>query len=289
MINPKSSTTKNISSMNKLLTIALICLFSQKIMPQSFCDSVICRNDNDYCTYFDTISNKKSLLLNVCLFFNKQYPKTIYQIIQIFEIKFDSLRLYVVKNDRLPIIGQNEEYHFWVYDPKHKKISNSPFVINGHWMSNQEEGFDVKLLSSPLVNYENGYLWVKERRHNGNSYNAVIRYKLKCDKNLNLKIMQCIEEVSLCFFPNMEINDQAFVYREQITEYKFVSTIMIDGEKSCIGSFCLSKNGKAYDIIVNNEKYDYLIFTSSGIQSRFFKAFLQKKDGTGKCIKLSEI
>ena len=259
---------------NMLIACVLIG-FSMKLLGQTVIDSAIHRSDNDYCTYFDTLSCKTALPAKVLMIFKDKYPADKYHVTQIFEINYNQYLLFVVRNNEIVVLDSLsspinffEEYHFWVYDPKSGTISPDPFVINGQFMVDQEDGFDVKLLSKPLVRVENnGCLWIKERKHNGNSYNAVVRLKLKCDNKLVLKIEQCVEEVSLCHFPNMGINEYTLIYRELYGK-RYVSTMTIGDETKTIGSFYLSKRGRAYNIKVFDNQHSKSIITSSGLRLR---------------------
>ena len=263
------------SRIRNILIACVLIGFSMKLLGQTVIDSAILRIDNDYCTYFDTLSCKTALPAKVLMIFQDKYPTDKYHITQIFEINYNQYLLFVVRNNEIVVldflsspINYFEEYHFWVYNPKSSTISSNPFVINGQFMVDQEYGFDVKLLSEPLVCVEDdGCLWIKERKHNGNSYNAVVRLKLKCDNKLALKIEQCVEEVSLCHFPNMGNNEHALIYRKQNGK-DYVSTLTMGDETKAIGSFSLSKKGRAYNIKVLDDQYSKLIITSSGLQLR---------------------
>ena len=248
--------------------------FSMNLLGQTVIDSAIHRTDNDYCTYLDTLSCKTPLPYKVLMLFNDKYPLEKYHITQIFEINYNQNLLFVVRNNEIVVLDSLsypvncfEEYHFWVYNPKSGTISSNPFVISGQFMGNQEDGFEVKLLSAPLVWIDDRYVWVKERKHNGNSYNAVVRLKLKCDNKLNLRIEQCVEEVSLCHFASMGYNEYALIYRKPKGKC-YVCTLTIGDETKTIGSFSLSKRGKAYNIKVFDDQYYRLIITTSGLRLR---------------------
>ena len=261
-----------------MLIACVLIGFSMKLLGQTVIDSAIHRSDNDYCTYFDTLSCKTALPAKVLMIFKDKYPADKYHVTQIFEINYNQYLLFVVRNNEIVVLDSLsspinffEEYHFWVYDPKSGTISPDPFVINGQFMVDQEDGFDVKLLSKPLVCVENnGCLWIKERKHNGNSYNAVIKYKLYCDKKFNLRLVSCVEEVSLCYFPEMNFEDYALFYREQDGEDVVCYIKNTSGKSELVGSFSLSKRGNISKIKVYNERYSSFLVTSSGLRPQAF-------------------
>ena len=257
--------------MYKTILFIILCVHPIFLQSQSIVSSAVCRTDNDYCTFYDSISAKKTLPAKLNAFFKKKYPDT-NCVNQIFEISFDTKRLYVVRFETAPSIF---EYHFWIYDSTNNAHSSKPFIINGQWMHNQEEGFDVKLLQKPLACNENGFLWVKERRHNGNSYNAVIKYQLQCDKNLNLQMLQCVEEVSLCHFPDMQPDEYALFYR-RLDGNECHCRMICQGEETDIGYFTVSKNGVISKPTVYNEKFENHIVTSSGIRPGIFIRYHRK-------------
>jgi hypothetical protein len=261
--------------MKRILTVLFVVLSLRSLSAQALTQMAICREDNDFCTYLDTVSARKTIPLNVVVYFKNYYSMDTSNIDQIFEIKFNPYSLFVVHLAKL--VGWDEEYHFWVYDSCSNSFSSHPYVIKGQWMSNQEEGFDVKLLSYPLVHEKHGEVWIKERVHNGNTYNAVIKHKVLCDKKLNLKLTACIEEVSQCHFPWMAPDGYALVYREQQGN-DVICTINISGKREVIGSYCLSKKGKISKIKVLDNRYSHLIVTSSGLRPNAFMRFYFKQN-----------
>lgn len=254
--------------MGKKLTVLLIILPLMHLSAQSNQKMVICGENNAICTLLDTLSDRKPMSQNVVDLFNHYYSTDTSMIDQVFEIKYEPYSLLVIHI--VKVIDWDEEYHFWVYDSCTNSSSTYPFIINGQWMSNQEEGFDIKLLSYPIVFDENNFLWVKERVHNGNSYNAVIKYKLYCDKKFNLRLVSCVEEVSLCFFPEMDFEDYALFYREQDGKEVVCYIKNTSGESELVGSFSLSKRGKISKIKVYNERYSSFLVTSSGLRPQAF-------------------
>jgi hypothetical protein len=88
---------------------------------------------------------------------------------------------------------------FIPYDETYQKVSSSPVQIDIKWAFENEEGFLEKLLDYPLASIDanNKLLFLKERVHNGNVYNAVITkvYRLNTDLSLTLKF--CFESKAL--------------------------------------------------------------------------------------------
>lgn len=164
-------------------------------------DSAICRPDNAYYTFVDTSSPRSSVPIELRKIFQQHYqPHHPSLRNQIFEIHHRNLFLFVVRYNEAGVETQ-ENYYFWLYNPKTGEVSQQPFTIVGTWIANGEEGFDVKLMTRPLIELKRKKMVIRERRHNGNAYNAIIQYAITYDKRLNWQIKYVVEEKSLVVIP----------------------------------------------------------------------------------------
>ena len=75
---------------------------------------------------------------------------------------------------------------FFAANPLSETLSKKPFVINGKWCADNESGFDVPLLKGQMIEVSGNSIFLRERVHNGNSYNAVLLYCLQCNTELDL-------------------------------------------------------------------------------------------------------
>ena len=218
-------------------------------------DSVICRADNDYCTFVDTTSPRKATPLILNEYVKEHYPPYSTRN-QIFEIKTDSFIIYVVRYKFGEFYhGGTEEYHLWLYKPD-KGLSPQPFVLNGQWAADNEDGFETKIMKYPLVQAKGNTIIARERKHNG-TYNAVMRYTLTYDENLQFSLQNFIEETSLI---TIDGKTNVFIQRECNGD-KVDSYLVSDGKSSFIGSYTVS-NDNINNIVVSNKEYSNFIVTS---------------------------
>lgn len=232
---------------NKILTFmfSIIVIFSGALSCQVK-KSSFHRNDNDFSTYNDKNNCEEILLSKVAYM---KIAKSIDKIKKsISPIKIDDYYLHTIHvNDTVDIIVLSiksfvlSEHHFFVFNTKTNKVEKSNFSINGKWSNNNEDGFDIKLMELPNIkieNQENGvFISIKERVHNGNSYNALMQkfYKIDIEK-LALDLMYCLE-IKAIGYNNVVI--------ERILDGNIVKVYTRDKNMiKEIGNFTLSKDFK---------------------------------------------
>lgn len=240
----------------------------------------ICRADNDFVTYNDTLSPKEPVPSAIKQIISKSYKKYNPALepgtgsILAFKINYTrDIAIYVVKYISFDaicyqLIGYNTVSHLAAV--KH------PPIINGKWMDNREEGFDssVHLLSGHMSYFKDvdhdGKIdfIVKERVHNGTVYNGVIEHAYYIDAQMNLDQIICIETKFIDPYNGCIIN------RVLKNNVLFVTTTC-NGETTLIGKVKLHINSDKkiiYSKIYQKEYADALI---TGIRVNE-EAFLKK-------------
>lgn len=237
----------------KVFNIIILTLMTNIVFSQDFEKSIV-RNDNDYVTYNDNESLKE---------FNPKKVKEMFKLI-IKEIKENSkkVKFYSYKinvNENIDIYALIVDCNFKndcyliAYDKFRQIITINPVKLNIKWANNSESGFKDKLLYFPLLDVQEldnkHTISVKERVHNGNTYNAVINniYILKDDLSFDLKF--CYEETALTFdghkLKRVLNNNIIYVYKQDATVLEYLGKIQIDIEaqkiikKECVkDEFC---------------------------------------------------
>ena len=173
------------------------------------------RKDNSFVTYKDSISPRVKIPLFVREKIDGLYKKLKDSVTYknddgsqriIFNIYVNNrIDLYIIKAYSFNSI----HYYFLLADKIERKVSENIPSINGKWMENNEEGFEGsnRLLTKPLLYFKNlpdgkRYLFIKQRAHNGNLYNAVIDHMFSIDTHLNFERVFCFESVCLDSFDN---------------------------------------------------------------------------------------
>ncbi len=250
-----------------MVFILVIVFLLGSVKASNWYDSVVVRADNAYVSYFDSVSTRKEApiaIQNIC---SKYYANNDFDRNQIFEIEFGTIVIYVIRNSGVGF----EDYYFYAYDPFFFKLSDTPFVIKGKWCADEESGFDKKILNNQMIEISGENIILRERVHNGTSYNAVLLYSLICNEKLEFFIKYCIEECSLYSTPEMNSNEYLIIRRE-ITEGLQVNCFLENGQKSkyYIGSYNLSTEGAIIKINVVDNDFDTWIVTTSGMDSQLF-------------------
>jgi len=272
--------------MKKIILTILISSIFLLTQSQNWLDNVVLRADNNYVSYYDTISLREKTPENIKeklkLYFEKYQMDTLIFFMEhleyeknniIFRISFSkNIDLYVVKYCSFNCI----DYFFWGYDKWNDELSLNPYQINGKWIENNERGFIRKLNTSPLLffdnNLENKYnIVLSERVHNGTSYNAIVNHYLLLDKDMNFNLLFCIEIAYQYASPEIDENIDAIINRTY-NQGKISCTLSIDNQKEInIGNFEIdidNQNIKNKNIF-NFDYVDYLI-TGSGIDENLF-------------------
>lgn len=253
--------------MKKIVCIFVFFILLSPIKASDWFDSVIVRPDNGYVSYIDSTSPREKAPMSIrerCskYYFNNESGRN-----QIFKISLGATAIYVVRYSGIDY----EDYYFFAANPLSETLSKKPFVINGKWCADNESGFDVPLLKDQMIEVSGNSIFLRERVHNGNSYNAVLLYCLQCNTELEFSINYCVEETSLCFTPEMERNDYLIISRELDDSLKvdcFVENSQ--GRRQLIGAFSLSPDGAVSNINVVDFDFQRVIVTTSGIKPHIF-------------------
>ncbi len=234
------------------------------ISPQ-WLDSVVCRPDNTYCTFVDTMSPRSSVPVELQEIFQRCYQSHHPSVRnQIFEIHHRNLILYVVRYNESGV-DKLEDYYFWLFNPKTMQVSSQPFMIGGTWIAEGEEGFDFKLMTRPLMEQRGKKLIFRERKHNGTTYNAIMQYKLTYDKNLNWRIKYIVEEKSLVETPVFE-EFKSVVISRHYRGNKVFSYGLYDlqhGRTEKIGEYRVAGNGTIFKVKAVNHTHLASMIVSS--------------------------
>lgn len=241
-------------------------------------DNVVVRNDNSFVTFFDSISQTKptpTIVKNIC---RQHYMDDFLERNQIFEVAFNNIFIYVI---RYAGIGF-ENYELYAYDPRSNRLSEKPFELSGKWSADNESGFSKPILEGKMMEITGEKLFLKERVHNGNSYNAVLLYVLRCNIQLEFELLYCVEECALLNMPEMS-SDDILVIRRKINENLKVNCYKesANEEKQIIGCFSLSEDGIVSEIEIFDSTYKRWIVTVSGVDFLFFskKGYNNGNDG----------
>ena len=245
----------------------MVLLFCSLKASSNWYDSVVVRADNVFVSYYDSVSPRKetpATIRNVC---GKYYANNDLGRNQIFKITFGTIDIYVIRNSGIDF----EDYCLYAYDSLYNNLSDTPFIIKGKWSTDEESGFDKPLLKNKMIEISGNNIILRERVHNGTSYNAVLLYSLVCNEKLDFFIKYCIEECSLCCMPEMKLNEYLIIRRE-ITEGLQINCFLENGKKNkgYIGSYNLSVDGDIIKIHVVDNKFSTWIVTTSGIDPQLF-------------------
>ena len=266
---------------NKILIVIILCV-NNYIFPQNWTNHVIVRNDNNYVSYKDTISLREEtppyIKSKIELFVSNIELDTAYDIEYqqdniIFKVSYsENIDLYIVKN----CLFANINYYFFCYNKIDNKLSDKPYRINGKWVENEESGFLIKLLNTPLLVINNfaddkREIILKERVHNGNSYNAVISHYLEIDNKMNFKPLFFIEDTFLYVSPEKNIDD-TYIIQRLYDNGKVNCGLSINNQDFVdIGSFKINyKLKKVKNKVVLNPNFYYYIVTGSGVKENLF-------------------
>lgn len=261
--------------MKKILILVFLITILSVTSAQSWLSHVICRNDNTYVSYMDSTSPR----INIQEIIQKELRNFFYTDMDtlcfndnlIFKIKYsENVDIYIVKC----YFVDNILYYFFPYNKSVNYLDTNPYIIHGKWMENNEMGFwdQNKLISGSLVSFKRNcdkIMILKERIHNGTSYNAVVDHYMIVKKN-KIKLLYNIESVSLYTDPLMSINQCCYVQRNE--KDNLVTSILVCSDSNVvIGKFNID-HYKLKNIEVKNKQYKIYIITSSGIPNKkFFK------------------
>lgn len=254
----------------RVFNIVVLSLMTNIVFSQDFEKSIV-RNDNDYVTYNDSESLKEFNPKKV----KELFKLTIKQIKRNSErVKFYSYKININENiDIYALIVDcnfRNDCYIVAYDKFKQIITSNPVKLNIKWANNNESGFKNKLLCFPLLDIQkvdSQYtISIKERVHNGNTYNAVINkiYILKDDLSFDLKF--CYEETALTFdgqnIKRVLNNNIIYVYKQDASVLEYLGKIQIDIEakkiikKECIkDEFCeilFTCSGESEETILKN-------------------------------------
>ncbi len=251
---------------NKFVYISIVLLLWQCAKSSNWYDITIVREDNSFVSYYDSISFTKETPRNIRELCSVRYEQDDSERNQIFEVSFNDLNIYVIRYSGIGF----EFYDIWAYNPKIDKLSASPFTINGKWVVDNEAGFDKSILDGYLLVFSGDNIILRERVHNGNSYNAVVLYNLKCNNQLEFELQYCIEECSLCHLPTMALGEDLTIRRKLNNQHVYCYLEKENTEMQLIGYYKLASNGIINSINVIDNEFETWIVTTSGIDPQMF-------------------
>ena len=267
--------------MKKILFAVLLLFISSSLQSQDWLNNCIVRSDNDYVSHRDTISPHENIKTQVKKQIKNYFDgvseddfKTMQEHNLVFKVAYSEIiDIYIVKA-HFDALGIN--YYFFSYNKATNKHSDFPYKINGKWIENDEEGFNNKLCSSPLFSVtQDSLIILKERKHNGTSYDAVVAYYLSIDSNMNMKLQFCVESIYLYTSPEV---DNSYTYK--IIRTRDISTNRIDCKmlisnahkqsEIFIGNFIISRQDKNITNRYCHSPHDDFLITGSGIDENSF-------------------
>jgi hypothetical protein len=250
----------------KLIYLILLVFAGNFANAQNLKYSII-RDDNDYETFYDSHSRMEESPLSVIRVFQKQI-KLLSYVKNSFVYKIKStgdIDTYVlIINSQLI-----KQALILCYDSKTKKVTSKPIKINLFWSFNNESGFEFKMLNYPKIKIEDSegkiLIHLKERVHNGNSYDAIIHKIYEVKKNFNTELQLCYEELSRTF-------DNQFIYRF-LEKGKIISYVKIGFDNKKIGE--ININLETFKIInkqcIETDYCDFLLTCSNQNEEDFLK------------------
>ncbi len=220
------------------------------------------RMDNDYVTYKDTESPRsetpKSVIKKTRSILNSSQLPFSEKDCSLFKINIDSnFQAFVLVAN----FSSYQKGYIILYNIQDEITSHTPIEVNLKWATNNEQGFDYKILKYPLVEIKKegiSYkMYLKERVHNGNMYNAVLTKVYNLDKTNSLQLLCCYESYSF-------INENTYI--ERVLKDSIISVFKNTvTSKEYLGSIVLSdNNSKINTINCLDESYCDMIFTNSG-------------------------
>lgn len=243
----------------KSISLLIFSLLALQIYSQNVKYSIT-RDDNDFVTYKDVHSIKE---LNP-----PQVIEKFKEILASLKGKTCNFYSYKIKvNNEILLFSllinydQQTDCHIIAFNNLTKTITPIPVKLNMKWSFNNEHGFNQKLLDYPLIKItkENDkyILTLKQRVHNGNAYNAVIKKLYELSDDCVLSLRYCYESVSLTFDDQKIVrllnNDTIFVYKHNDNTIEYLGKLVIDPR---------SKEITSREFI--NQEYDPILFTMSG-------------------------
>ena len=160
----------------------------------------------------------------------------------------DTIDIYVLSIESFTLT----EHQIYLYDVITNQLSKTKVAINGKWAKNTEEGFDIKLIDLPNIKIQKieneSILTIKERVHNGNSYNAVIQKYYKIDfEKLTLSLKYCLEIKALGYDDVIierviDCNNVKVYKRYKNNIQEIGSFILSDDKNTIVTKKCLDDN-----------------------------------------------
>lgn len=281
LIYPKS----NFIKARVLLIVFLICLncgvsYGQNQFGLKFKRiRAICRTDNSFVTYNDSLSPKENIPSIVISKIKDLYKKT--YIINpwrnennnpvIFKVSYSrDIDIYIVKI----YFFNGILYRLIAFNNVTKITTTISPIINGKWMENQERGFskNIHFLENPLIYFQDinhegkKDIIVKERAHNGDVYNAEVDHVYSLDQKMNFNVLLCIESKYLYFLNDCVIN-------RSLKDDTIVSELVCHNNKPIIIGKVKIKPGirvKIVDRKVYQPEFQNFLITGSGIKDETF-------------------
>jgi hypothetical protein len=168
---------------------------------------------------------------------------------------------------------------FIVYDKKEEKIYKDVIITNGKWCRNQEDGFMIKIVNLPQVQFEivkSGYtLLLKEKVKNGNSYYAMVTHFIdinRINKSVTKKysfessVISTIEDWKIQRYQNAD-TIKTYVVSDGVSEY--VGFSIIDFKLMRIKNKQVLKEFYPEEWLFTNSNLDDNVFLNEGYKFRY--------------------
>jgi len=249
----------------------LIFLFATIVVNQIYTQNYnysIVRVDNDYANYKDVHSIKELNPPKVIEKLKNVLNELDYSLIAsdfvTYKITVNSnIDLYVLLIYEFPYnLGK-----VFAYNKVLNEISVAPLDLNIKWGFNNEVGFTNKLLDYPLIETaiknETIEIIIKERVHNGNIYNAVIKKHYTLNSDLSFTLDFCFEKICLLWngqkIKRVLVNDTIFAYLDLDLSLQYIGNVQFDRKtKKVIKRECIVS------------EYCEVLFTSSPDEDEYF-------------------
>ena len=170
----------------------------------------ICRKDNGFVTNNDkageleNVPEKAAIIINQIVDSIKKNSSNLgYSILGgVYKIKMTPLiSIYIAKIYE----GDGPFYYIVAYDAGTGMATNNPPSLYGNYMENNEGDFqpEARLLTSPLISFEDinsdgkDEIKIKERVHDGTTYNAEIDHYYDIGDRMNLFQILSVESISI--------------------------------------------------------------------------------------------
>jgi len=178
-------------------------------------------------------------------------------------------------------VSSEFQYHFFIYDPNTKEITNKSFVIQGRWIDSFEKG---GIFCKPLIHFydlnQDGAdeVVIQEARHNGTMYNCSVYNYFHIDENMSLIRILALETRLVDLYSD----EEGFIMRriERLGHNKIKVNVGLQiphgaPVEEIVGYVILASNSNSspFQIVEKHvivQKYERLLITASGLKDDVF-------------------